>query len=247
MRAFASFAFLAFWDELLCEVFATSTRCCWCMASTTGGSCCGNDSQRGARRRAARGSFYFCPKGGRLRALIEDASITLSQSQVLDLSAALIGLRNWPEVQAFPQRARSTDLDLSAVSRLAYGLKYKAWPRGQRPRTTAIPPCAGRTGVRSRAVVLAGRPCTGRPSHHLSRCGGRMRHYPAPIMLPATAATSALAPDAIRLLQAALARRSTGTLAAAPSRCGWLGHNLAIAGMAGFAKTSTRKRGTRGE
>lgn len=36
-----------------------------------------------------------------------------------------MGLRNWPEVQAFPQRVRSQDLDLSATTRLAYRLTRK--------------------------------------------------------------------------------------------------------------------------
>jgi hypothetical protein len=62
---------------------------------------------------------------GRLRALLEEASIVIGHSEALDLSASLVGLRNWPEVQAFPQRVRSQDFDLSAASRLAYRLVRK--------------------------------------------------------------------------------------------------------------------------
>jgi hypothetical protein len=62
---------------------------------------------------------------GRLRALLEDASVEIGHGQALDLSASLVGLRNWPEVQAFPQRVRAQDLDLSATARLAYRLAHK--------------------------------------------------------------------------------------------------------------------------
>lgn len=62
---------------------------------------------------------------GRLRALLQDASVEIGHSQALDLSAALIGLRNWPEVQAFPQRVQAQELDLSATARLAYRLAHK--------------------------------------------------------------------------------------------------------------------------
>lgn len=39
---------------------------------------------------------------GCLRALLEDSAIEIGHGQALDLSASLVGLRNWPEVQAFP-------------------------------------------------------------------------------------------------------------------------------------------------
>lgn len=61
----------------------------------------------------------------RLRAHLENASIVIGHSQALDLSASLVGLRNWPEVQAFPQKVRSQELDLSAVARLAFRLGRK--------------------------------------------------------------------------------------------------------------------------
>jgi hypothetical protein len=62
---------------------------------------------------------------GRLRAILEEGSIAIGHGQALDLSASLVGLRNWPEVQAFPQRVLSQDLDLSAVARLSYRLSRK--------------------------------------------------------------------------------------------------------------------------
>lgn len=62
---------------------------------------------------------------GRLRAFLEDAAIEIGHGQALDLSASLVGLRNWPEVQAFPQRVQAQELDLSATARLAYRLAHK--------------------------------------------------------------------------------------------------------------------------
>ncbi len=61
----------------------------------------------------------------RVRANLEDVSIAIGHGQALDLSASLVGLRNWPEVLAFPQRVRSQELDLAAVARLAYRLLHK--------------------------------------------------------------------------------------------------------------------------
>lgn len=60
--------------------------------------------------------------GGRIRGLLEQANVTVSHNQALDLSAALAGLRNWPEVQAFPTRVAASNLDLAAAGRLAYRL-----------------------------------------------------------------------------------------------------------------------------
>ncbi|MES2741673.1 MAG: glyoxalase superfamily protein [Pseudomonadota bacterium] len=62
---------------------------------------------------------------GRLRAFLEDAAVEIGHGQALDLSASLVGLRNWPEVQAFPQRVQAQELDLSATARLAYRLAHK--------------------------------------------------------------------------------------------------------------------------
>ncbi|MDP3226967.1 MAG: hypothetical protein Q8N13_03210 [Acidovorax sp.] len=60
---------------------------------------------------------------GRIRGLLEHANVTVSHSQALDLSGALVGLRNWPEVQAFPARVSAAELDLAAAGRLAYRLE----------------------------------------------------------------------------------------------------------------------------
>ena len=54
---------------------------------------------------------------GRLRALLEGAAVEIGLGQALDLSASLVGLRNWPEVQAFPQRVQAREHDLSATAR----------------------------------------------------------------------------------------------------------------------------------
>lgn len=62
---------------------------------------------------------------GRIRGLLEHANVTVTHSQALDLSGALVGLRNWPEVQAFPARVAVADLDLAAASRLAHRLQRK--------------------------------------------------------------------------------------------------------------------------
>jgi len=62
---------------------------------------------------------------GRLRALLQDVAVEIGHGQALDLSASLVGLRNWPEVQAFPQRVQAQELDLSATARLAYRLAHK--------------------------------------------------------------------------------------------------------------------------
>lgn len=62
---------------------------------------------------------------GRIRGLLEQANVTVTHNQALDLSGALVGLRNWPEVQAFPARVAAADLDLAAASRLAHRLQRK--------------------------------------------------------------------------------------------------------------------------
>jgi hypothetical protein len=62
---------------------------------------------------------------GRIRGLLEQANVTVTHNQALDLSGALVGLRNWPEVQAFPARVATADLDLAAASRLAHRLQRK--------------------------------------------------------------------------------------------------------------------------
>jgi len=60
---------------------------------------------------------------GRVRGLLQRSSTIVGHSQALDLVAALPGLRNWPEVMAFPQRVAATELDGLAARRLAFRLK----------------------------------------------------------------------------------------------------------------------------
>lgn len=60
---------------------------------------------------------------GRTRALLQQSSSNIGHSQALDLVAALPGLRNWPEVLAFPHRVAACQLDTTSVARLAFRLK----------------------------------------------------------------------------------------------------------------------------
>lgn len=60
---------------------------------------------------------------GRIRDLLERANVFVTHAQALDLSSAIVGLRNWPEVRAMVSRAISAKLDLASVSRLAHRLR----------------------------------------------------------------------------------------------------------------------------
>lgn len=62
---------------------------------------------------------------GRVRGLLEQSNHALGHNQSLDLVAALPGLRNWPEVQAFPDRVAVCSLDSVSAGRLAFRLKKK--------------------------------------------------------------------------------------------------------------------------
>lgn len=62
---------------------------------------------------------------GRIRGLLEHAQVPVTHSQALDLVGALAGLRNWPEVQAFPARVAAAELDLVSVGRLAFRLQKR--------------------------------------------------------------------------------------------------------------------------
>ena len=61
----------------------------------------------------------------RTRELLQETSTLVGHSQSLDLVAALPGLRNWPEVNAFPDRVGACQLDLAATGRLAFRLRKK--------------------------------------------------------------------------------------------------------------------------
>jgi hypothetical protein len=60
---------------------------------------------------------------GRVRGLLQQSSSIIGHSQALDLVAALPGLRNWPEVVAFPDRVGACELDVTSAGRLAFRLK----------------------------------------------------------------------------------------------------------------------------
>jgi hypothetical protein len=62
---------------------------------------------------------------GRVRGLLEQHGASLSHGQSLDLIAALAGLRNWPEVMAFPDRVAVCEADGVAVARLARRLQHQ--------------------------------------------------------------------------------------------------------------------------
>ncbi len=62
---------------------------------------------------------------GRVRDQLQQSSCLVGHSQALDLIAALPGLRNWPEVMAFPERVAACTLDVNAATRLAYRINRK--------------------------------------------------------------------------------------------------------------------------
>lgn len=62
---------------------------------------------------------------GRVRDLMQQSNHPVGHNQSLDLVAALPGLRNWPEVMAFPDRVAACELDAASASRLAFRLKKK--------------------------------------------------------------------------------------------------------------------------
>ena len=55
----------------------------------------------------------------RLHAYLERHNLTLKHGQTLDLIAAIPGLRNWPEVNAFPARVAAAQWDEHSADRLA--------------------------------------------------------------------------------------------------------------------------------
>jgi hypothetical protein len=59
---------------------------------------------------------------GSLRGLLDQRGVSVVHGQALDLIAAVPGLRNWPEVLAFPDRVAACRLDASTASRLAFRL-----------------------------------------------------------------------------------------------------------------------------
>jgi hypothetical protein len=62
---------------------------------------------------------------GLVRALLEQHNVPIGHSQSLDLIAALPGLRNWPEVNAFLDRVAACELNGGSTARLAHRLRSK--------------------------------------------------------------------------------------------------------------------------
>lgn len=62
---------------------------------------------------------------GLVRGLLQPSHPSLSHGQSLDLIAALPGLRNWPEVMAFPDRVAAAELDTTSTGRLAFRLRKR--------------------------------------------------------------------------------------------------------------------------
>jgi len=96
---------------------------------------------------------------GLVRGLLEQHKVPIGHSQSLDLIAALPGLRNWPEVNAFPDRVAACVLDATSAGRLAFRLKSKhAVAYSPQRLVEAInPPTASRaTAVRAPVVWPSG-------------------------------------------------------------------------------------------
>lgn len=62
---------------------------------------------------------------GLVRGLLEQHNVPVGHSQSLDLIAAIPGLRNWPEVNAFPDRVAACELNSSTAARLAHRLRSR--------------------------------------------------------------------------------------------------------------------------
>lgn len=62
---------------------------------------------------------------GRLRGVLDERGVSIVHGQALDLIAAVPGLRNWPEVMAFPDRVLACELDPTTAGRLAFRVKRK--------------------------------------------------------------------------------------------------------------------------
>ncbi|MBP0597755.1 hypothetical protein J8I26_06560 [Herbaspirillum sp. LeCh32-8] len=58
-----------------------------------------------------------------VRGLLEQRNHTIGHNKSLDLIAALPGLRNWPEVLAFPPQVARCELDQASAGRLAFRLQ----------------------------------------------------------------------------------------------------------------------------
>jgi len=61
----------------------------------------------------------------RVRNLLQQSECIIGHNQSLDVIAALPGLRNWPEVQAFHDRVSACELDEVSIGRLSFRLRKK--------------------------------------------------------------------------------------------------------------------------
>ena len=61
----------------------------------------------------------------RVRGLLDQRDVAVGHGQSLDLIAALPGLRNWPEVMAFPDRVAACELTPNTAGRLAHRLRSR--------------------------------------------------------------------------------------------------------------------------
>ncbi|MDK1000894.1 hypothetical protein ACO2TQ_40225 [Burkholderia sp. OKR4-1] len=94
---------------------------------------------------------------GLVRGLLQPTHPSLGHSQALDLVAALPGLRNWPEVMAFPDRVAATELDTSSTSRLAFRLKKRyAVEMSPQELLVALSPLGAATSRKAQQVWPAG-------------------------------------------------------------------------------------------
>jgi hypothetical protein len=66
---------------------------------------------------------------GPLRRLLNEQHFPLTHNQALEVLAAVPGLRNWSEVNAFPEKVASTTLDPRAAARLAKRIASQGGPR----------------------------------------------------------------------------------------------------------------------
>jgi hypothetical protein len=62
---------------------------------------------------------------GTIRAFLQQAGVPIGHNESLEVAAALPGLRNWPEVMAFPDKVAAFELGIAAATRLAARLKKR--------------------------------------------------------------------------------------------------------------------------
>lgn len=100
---------------------------------------------------------------GLVRGLLEQHNVPVGHSQSLDLIAALPGLRNWPEVNAFPHRVAACELNVSTAARLAHRLRsrHDLEVSAQELVVALSPPDSSREAGASAPQVWPGGPAPG--------------------------------------------------------------------------------------